>query len=39
MLATNVFWSTPEWSAAELKDGTLARSVTTTLFSLREASE
>ncbi len=38
-LATNVFWSTPEWSAAELRDGTLARSVTTTLFSLRETGE
>ena len=36
---TNVFWSTPEWSAEELNDGTLARSVTVMVFSLREASE
>lgn len=38
-LETNVFWSTPVWSAAELNDGTLARSATVTVFSLREAGE
>lgn len=38
-LQTNVLWSLPEWSAAELKDGTLARSATVTVFSLREVSE
>lgn len=36
LLQTNVFWSAPEWSAAELKDGTLLRSATVTVFALRE---
>lgn len=38
-LQTNVFWSTPEWSAAERNDGVLTRTVTVSVFSLREANE
>lgn len=38
-LRTNVFWSAPEWGAAELNSGTLTRSAKVTVFSLQEAGE
>ena len=38
-LQTNVFWSTPTWSGAEFKDGTLTRVATVTVFSLRETGQ
>lgn len=38
-LQTRLFWSAPTWSAAGLSDGTLTRSVTVTVFSLREVGE
>ena len=36
---TVVFWSAPEWSAAELKDGVLTQTATVEVFALREAGE
>ena len=38
-MATSIFWSAPEWSAVESKPGWLSRTVSVTVFSLREAGE
>ncbi|MGI4854505.1 MAG: hypothetical protein ACRYF4_10735 [Janthinobacterium lividum] len=38
-MATAIFWSAPEWSAAVGKDGALTRSASVTVFSQREAGE
>ena len=38
-MATNIFWSTPEFGPATLEDGTLWRAVTVTVFAPREAGE
>lgn len=38
-MQTCIFWSTPEFRAAELKQGTLTRTASVTVFALREAGE
>ncbi len=38
-MQTFIFWSAPEFRAAELKDGTLTRTASVTVFALREAGE
>ncbi len=38
-MATNIFWSSPEFGGAELKDGTITRAATVTVFALREVGE
>ena len=39
VLQTKIFWSSPEFGAAELKNGALTRTVRVTVFALREAGE